>query len=67
MEDDASLLSLGIHDLKHTMLEVFELIIIDVYGSTVFGVVYRLRIIFNAGFNSVKFKTNPTSKTQDIC
>ena len=35
------LLLLGIHGLKHTMLEVVvvELIIIDVYGSTVFGVV----------------------------
>jgi hypothetical protein len=34
--------SLAVHDLKHTMSEVFELIIIEVYGSTVFGVVVRL-------------------------
>jgi len=33
------LLSLAIHDLKHTTLVVFELIIIEVYGSTVFEVV----------------------------
>jgi hypothetical protein len=33
------LLSLAIHDLKHTTMVVFELIIIEVYGSTVFGVV----------------------------
>ena len=33
------MLSLAVHGLKHTTLEVFELIIIEVYGSTVFGVV----------------------------
>ena len=33
------LLSQAIYDLKHTTLEVVELIIIEVYGSTVFGVV----------------------------
>ena len=33
------MLSQVIHDLKHTTLVVVELIIIEVYGSTVFGVV----------------------------
>jgi len=33
------LLLLAVHGLKHTTLEMFELIIIEVYGSTVFGVV----------------------------
>jgi hypothetical protein len=36
------LLSLVIYGLMHTTLEVVELIIIEVYDSTVFGVVARL-------------------------
>jgi len=46
------LLLLAVHYLKHTTLEVVELVIIEDYGSTVFGVVGILS--FNVGFNSIK-------------